>query len=646
MEYILTCVCVALLAQPLFGMKVTINSSVPIGELRHFWKSTGFCPPLPHESASAFDLSDDMVQNLAIIGSIPHGGVEQVRIHWLFDLVTVTSNKPFQPPTYNFTLLDQMIDLLYENGFRPGFELMGNPSNIFTSFEDKSQVMNWKDLVTQTAQRYIDQYGLGYVMGWNFETWNEPDCHDFDSVNMTVQGFLNYYDACSEGLRAASDQLRLGGPGDGCRRSEYSDALLEHVVNGINYFTGERGVRIDFLSYHKKGSGSSDKILNDEIALMKRITQKYPSLASKPFYNDEADPLVGWSKDESWRADSTYAAMVAKIVVQHQKHFISNPTAEIKNYTLLSNDNGFLSWYPHQFTQRTLLARFQINTTDPPHTHFFQKPVFSVMSLLSLLGEKQVQTTVTDDSGKPVTEDAQFGVLSSVHIPDIPGTSDSWQVASLVYFSNDTGPEKDGTHVDVFMDINPPSWASQDIVLVSWLLDNTLGNPYAIWEQYGKPDYPTLEQMTEMRGIEGASALFNITVKTGYQYLGKFFLQEPAVLLVHACSRPAYQPDQPNNVNVYNITAGQVLITWSDGCVNSRCILTYDIQYSKTDDQGSYVSIVTAGRRHLATSFVYTPAPKQGISPDELVVGFYKVRAIDYFINYSEFSLPTQYPDS
>ncbi|XP_045189835.2 alpha-L-iduronidase-like [Mercenaria mercenaria] len=650
MHFILTTLVSSLLmvrwVQPVTGMKIVVNSSVPVGELKHFWKSTGFCPPLPHQDAYKFDLSNDMTQNLALIGTVPHGGIKQVRIHWLFDLVTVISNEPFKPHVYNFTLLDNMMDLLYQNGLKPGFELMGNPSNIFTNFEEKSLVMNWKDLVTKTAQRYVDQYGLGYVVDWNFETWNEPDCHDFDALNMTVQGFLNYYDACSEGLKAVSDQLRLGGPGDGCRRSLYSDALLDHVVNGINYFTGERGVRIDFLAYHKKGSGSSDIILNDEISLMKNISKKYPSLANKPFYNDEADPLVGWSKDEQWRADSTYAAMVAKIVVQHQNHFISNPSPEIKNYTLLSNDNGFLSWYPHQFTQRTLLARFQINTTEPPHTHFFQKPVFSVMGLLSLLGEKQIQTSISDDSGRLVSDDGEFGVLSSVHNPAFKGTSDSWQIASLIYFSNDTGPQKGSTHVDVYMDINPPSGASQEMVLVSWILDNTFGNPYAIWEQYGKPDYPTLEQMTLMRGIEGAKALFNITVETGYQYLGKFFLQEPAVLLVHVCSKPSYQPDQPNNVNVYNITAGQVLITWSDNCVNSRCVLTYDIQYSITDDEGSYISIVPEERRKLATSFVYTPSPKKGISPDDQVVGFYKVRAIDYFINYSEFSLPTRYPDS
>ena len=34
------------------------------------------------------------------------------------------------------------------------------------------------------------------------------------------------------------------------------------------------------------------------------------------FHFSEADPLVGWSKDEVWRADNTYAAMVAKVKVK------------------------------------------------------------------------------------------------------------------------------------------------------------------------------------------------------------------------------------------------------------------------------------------------------------------------------------------
>lgn len=32
------------------------------------------------------------------------------------------------------------------------------------------------------------RYGLKHVSKWNFETWNEPDHHDFDNVSMTLQG--------------------------------------------------------------------------------------------------------------------------------------------------------------------------------------------------------------------------------------------------------------------------------------------------------------------------------------------------------------------------------------------------------------------------------------------------------------------------
>lgn len=134
-------------------------------------------------------------------------------------------------------------------------------------------------------QRYsAGKYGLAHVSKWNFETWNEPDHGDFDNVSMTAQGgrgllesrgaeggvaprcegedswvpppgFFNYYDACSEGLREASPALRLGGPGDSFHpppRSRLCWGLLEHCLRGTNFFTGEVGVRLDYVALHKK----------------------------------------------------------------------------------------------------------------------------------------------------------------------------------------------------------------------------------------------------------------------------------------------------------------------------------------------------------------------------------------------------------
>lgn len=45
-------------------------------------------PPLPHSRADQFDLSWDQQLNLAYVGAVPHGGIEQVRTHWLLELVT------------------------------------------------------------------------------------------------------------------------------------------------------------------------------------------------------------------------------------------------------------------------------------------------------------------------------------------------------------------------------------------------------------------------------------------------------------------------------------------------------------------------------------------------------------------------------
>lgn len=151
---------------------------------------------------------------------------------------------------------------------------------------------------------------------------------------------------------------------------------------------------------------------------MQQIQRLFPKFADTPIYNDEADPLVGWSLPQPWRADVTYAALVVKVgrppgptpraapdagggcgrvagrspapgrlqvIAQHQNLLVANTSSALR-YALLSNDNAFLSYHPHYFTQRTLTARFQVNTTRPPHVQLLRKPVLTAMALLALLG--------------------------------------------------------------------------------------------------------------------------------------------------------------------------------------------------------------------------------------------------------------------
>ncbi|XP_021477523.2 alpha-L-iduronidase isoform X1 [Oncorhynchus mykiss] len=608
--------------------EITVDVGKPSGHLKHFWRSTGFCPPLPHTQSNQYDLSRDQELNLAYVGSVPHGGIQQVRIHWMLELITAHIDKG--ELQYNFSQLDQLIDLLWINGLLPGFELMGSVNNYFTNFEDKMQVVEWRNLVHLIAKRYIEKYGLGSVSLWNFETWNEPNNHDFDNVTVSIQGFLNYYDACSEGLRAASRALRLGGPGDSCHtppHSPYCWAMLQHCYNGTNFFTGETGVRLDYIALHKKGGGYSLPIMEQEIQTVREIQEHFPLFQTLPIYNDEADPLVGWSKPLAWRADMTYAAMVVKVISQHQDLLLSDQNNTI-NYTLLSNDNAFLSYHPHPFTQRTLTARFQINNTQPPHVQLLRKPILTVMGLLALLGETQVLSEVVEVGG---TDNNTVGILASTHDPLMSWTSDSWQATVLIYNSDDTSTS---TTTDLIRVSLKGFTGQQGLVYVTYYLDNNVTNPSQLWQSMGSPDYPTAEQFRQLRNIEDpqvdgplpfpAEGILTMWAK----------LYVPSVLLIHVCAQPKATPDQVNGLRFISITKSQVMIVWKDDCVNSKCIKTFEVEFSK--DQEEFKRVNT--RDTIFTSYVYSPENLE-------VSGSYRVRAVDYWGRTGEYSLTEKYSE-
>ncbi|KAJ8320288.1 hypothetical protein KUTeg_001875 [Tegillarca granosa] len=607
-----------------------VNTSDLIGELHHFWESTGFCPPLPHQDAYKYDLSKDMEMNLAYIGSIPNSGIKQVRIHWLLDLITVKRMNANHQLVYDFTKLDKMVFLLLKNGLKPGFELMGSPSNFFNDFENKTQLYLFKGLVHELAQRYINIYGYDYVRSWNFETWNEPDCHDFDNIKMTVQGFLNYYDACFEGLKTVDLSLKFGGPADGCNKkhTKYASSLIEHVINGTNFFTGLKDLNIDFISFHRKGNGSSKFIFEEELKVVNSIKSKYGQFALQvPFYNDEADPLVGWSKDRWWHAEATYAAMVTKVIIQHQNViFTTNPP--IFNYILLSNDNGFLSYFPHQFTQRTLNARFQMNNTCPSHVQFIRKPVQSAMMLLSMLGEYTVHHLLVKSDKSVVSNFSNIGALSSVHFAQSQNpSSDCWQLSIMLYFSDDTMNKSESTvNLHTFILSNHMHVYKISLVMVAlYTVDNINTNPYDDWIKGGKPNYPPNDLFDKMRKKEGPMRFQLFQTKAGKFVLNSLKLYPPSVTLIHICAKPLLPPEEVSRVMIYNITAGQILITWSDKLIKTKCIKTYQVEYSTNSETGYY-------RRLNEYDVLYTAFVVVGQN-EKSITGYYRINAIDYWGN-------------
>lgn len=60
-----------------------------VKRLPRFWKNTGFAPNEPVEKVDDFFDSNDVKLNLEIIGSLPNNGINNIRIHWLLNLLSI-----------------------------------------------------------------------------------------------------------------------------------------------------------------------------------------------------------------------------------------------------------------------------------------------------------------------------------------------------------------------------------------------------------------------------------------------------------------------------------------------------------------------------------------------------------------------------
>ncbi|KAG8191014.1 hypothetical protein JTE90_029457 [Oedothorax gibbosus] len=602
-------------------IKITVQTPPSPGKPNAEVKKVVVGPPDPHQEAYKFLLSNDMKQNFFNIGSLPSQSISQIRIHWMLDLIKLrvySANKVF----YDFNYLDELIYMLHENDLQPGFELMGNPSNYFSNFENKTEVDMWMNLVENLAKHYIDIYGIEYVKQWNFETWNEPDHHDFDNLNFTIQGFLNYYDACSEGLFRADKSLRFGGPGGSCRipsvgHSPICWALLDHCVHGINNITEEKGVRLDFISFHKKGNKSSLYILSEEIETIKYIRSNFPSLKNVAIYNDEADPMKNWSLPQWWRADATYASMVVKIILSHIYYYLDNGSQFFKglHFDLLSSDNAFLSYFPNQFTERTLLARFQINNTCPKYTEFVKKPVLTIFGLLSKVCPNVLSTKVSDH-GKYIAASAdKFGVIATQCLP-------SRNTVVILFNSDDINPG--GSVANVNITFHPSSPYSLKTKWATLEVNNKQSNPYFVWTELGKPAYPTVEEFSYIKSRE--EPYMNGPWDIQNPQFIKFHLEipNPGVTLINICEIPEVL-HQIKLIRFLKIGNQTLQLAWKDE--HNKCIKTYKVLYSLVSP-GPYRQL---NRNNLVFPSYWHACPVS--EQDCQIKGFYKIYAVDYWKN-------------
>ncbi|WP_052823342.1 GH39 family glycosyl hydrolase [Neotamlana sedimentorum] len=235
-------------------------------------------------------------------------GFEFVRFHGIFhdDMFPVFEKDGKY--TYNWQYIDDLFDRMLDLNVRPFVELAFFPTplaakNSKTQFwwkanitPDESKYNEWHNLVKAFTQHCVDRYGIDEVLTWYFEVWNEPNLH-YGFFDGTKSQYFELYKQSVLAVRSVDDRLKVGGPSssnfvaDGRYNGEVESRdgdLITFTADNINELEWKGSWIVDFLEYCEK-----EKLPVDFVS-----THPYPT--DYPF-----NPTTGKGKDFSRYVNST-----------------------------------------------------------------------------------------------------------------------------------------------------------------------------------------------------------------------------------------------------------------------------------------------------------------------------------------------------
>lgn len=567
---------------------INVDCSVSAGPLDHdFWAMSGQDQDY---TLKVFDLN---AQN---IGSVPHGGCRWFRPHDLLNLVEA-KGLDSDHPEYDWSKLDRALHTVLAADLKPFFEVMGNPSKHFTSFADPKQVRAWMRFVTDLGRHLEMEFGVDEVRSWYFESWNEPNLLAQNHyLWRTPAQHQAYYDASSEGLKAADPKLRFGGPGVSRVNMPWGDYLqsfFDHCDTGTNTITGEKGVRLDFISFHRKNVPA--EMVGVEVEAINHILAEHPRYKDLLMINDEADSEVGWSKPYPYRATPWYAAFIARSVNEHLRRIADGGSIAggQKIHYRLSNDDAFWGGWE----DRTQFALFE---QDGRYAQI-KKPSHTVRTALALLGDERVGV-----SGFAL--DDPFGAIATRR-----GAS---QVAVLLYHYSDAYAATGAGEVTLQLQHLPFSSGK----LAVYPLDAEHGDTHRAWEAIGSPKLPTDEQLAGLRAQQEVHAT-ELGDVHGDSVTRTLHLPLPGVAVVVISADTADTTDTISNVYAerYASLSGKATDTMVKWTSTSWFTKTFEVLHAGTAN-GPYTRVNPQDQ--IETGFLYETSQPP--------TGFIKIRAIDY----------------
>jgi len=448
-------------------------------------------------------------------------------------------------PIYDWAILDRIFDTFHGAGVKPLVEIGFMPKALSThpdpyrhSFPQGSiytgwayppkDYQKWSDLVFQFVRHLRAHYGDAEVKKWLWEVWNEPD---IDYWKGTPEQFFKLYDFSVDAILRALPEARIGGPDSTGpaypKAAEFLRMFLDHCAYQKNYATGKIGTRLDFISFHPKGSPKwmGDHVqmgINRQLASIQagfKIVSSFNEFRNTPIVLGESDPegcaacSAKNNPQNSYRNGPLYAVYEAEVL------FHTLALARIEHANLL----GSVTW-AFEFEDQPIFEGFRALATNG-----VDKPVLNAFRLFGLLGTDRLKVTSSDALS---TEDvAREGVRVHPEINAIAAGSGQ-EIAILLWNYHDEDLPAPSSLVELVISGLPS--ASTHGLLEHFRVDSSHSNSFATWQRMESPQTPSSQQYQELQAAGQLQLLESpawIPIEKGSAHLS-FTLPRKAVSLL------------------------------------------------------------------------------------------------------------------
>src|SRR5882724_11596911 len=412
-------------------------------------------------------------------------------------------------PIYSWVILDRIFDTFHAAGIKPLVEIGFMPEAlsthpqpyrhnfpqgaVFTGWAyPPKDYQKWAELVFQFVSHLRARYGDAEVKTWLWEVWNEPDIGYWQG---TQDEFFKLYDYSVDAVLRALPEARVGGPdstGPGNpKAAEFLRLFLDHCAHQKNYVSGKAGSRLDFISFHPKGSPKwqDDHVqmgIARQLAAIERgfqIVASFPEWRGTPIILGESDPegcaacSARSNPQNSYRNGPLYAAYTAETL--NNIFFLAS--REHINFM------GALTW-AFEFEGQPYFEGFRTLATNG-----IDKPVLNAFRMFGLVGMARVNAS--SSGAVPSVEVVRDGVRGRPDI-NVIAASKEHEVEILVWNYHDDDLPASASQIELTVSGLPVK--ATRALAEHFRIDSSHSNAFTAWKEMGSLQTPDASQYAQL----------------------------------------------------------------------------------------------------------------------------------------------------